>query len=199
MAIEQPLRNITTINHYFINLFVKEGMVCIDATLGKGHDAQKLLSNVGTTGYLYGFDIQEIAIATTDIKLKTTNQANYTLILQSHDLMHLFVKESVDFIIFNLGYLPTGEKSITTQVASTLKALVVAYNLIRVNGKILITVYPGHEEGFREAQALKVFLESVPQQKVDVLRYEFINHINNPPYSYVIEKKCDCDLSSYIK
>ena len=61
--------------------------------------------------------------------------------------------------MFNLGYLPGGNKKITTTVETTRKALDDAEKLLNQKGKILITVYPGHEEGEQESKFLKEYLK----------------------------------------
>ena len=48
---------------------------------------------------------------------------------------------------FNLGFLPKGDKNITTMVQTTVKGIDDSLILLNNKGRILITIYPGHPEG----------------------------------------------------
>ena len=50
-------------------------------------------------------------------------------------------------------------------------------------------VYPGHREGLIEREKLLEFLSTISQGRVNVLKMEFINQVNNPPLVIAIEKK----------
>jgi hypothetical protein len=64
-------------------------------------------------------------------------------------------------VVFNLGYLPGGEKSITTSAESTLGALDAALELLRPGGIISLLVYVGHAGGEEEHRAILHWLEEV--------------------------------------
>lgn len=50
-------------------------------------------------------------------------------------------------VAFNLGYLPGGDKEITTQTETTLLALEAAGRIIEPGGLISAVVYVGHPKG----------------------------------------------------
>ena len=50
---------------HFISEHVKEGDLCIDATMGNGNDTLLLSRLCGEKGHVLAFDIQEIALANT--------------------------------------------------------------------------------------------------------------------------------------
>ena len=52
--------------------------------------------------------------------------------------------------VFNLGYLPGGDKSITTNGHSTISAIEQLLELLKENGLIVLVVYHGHPEGKTE-------------------------------------------------
>jgi len=54
-------------------MFVKEGDTVVDATCGNGNDTAFLASLVGENGRVFGFDIQDKAIANTTKKLTDLN------------------------------------------------------------------------------------------------------------------------------
>ena len=61
--------------------------------------------------------------------------------------------------------------------------------LLEDDGVIVIVVYPGHEQGQQESIEVENFVKTLPQKKYDVVKYQFLNQINNPPYVIVIESR----------
>lgn len=51
-------------------------------------------------------------------------------------------------VAFNLGYLPGGDKTLTTQSDTTLKALEAAKGILMDGGLISLVVYVGHPGGW---------------------------------------------------
>lgn len=176
-------------NRLFINEFIKEGMVVLDATLGKGSDALILLEKIGSSGRLYGFDVQQEAIDYSETRLSSQGFKNYELLCDSHEHIKNHIKEAIDFAVFNLGYLPSYNKDITTTARSTVSAMESAFKLLKVGGLLMVTVYPGHQNGLEEARLLAQRIPEVDQKVADILHYQFINQVNHPPFTYLIEKK----------
>ena len=58
---------------HFISEHVKEGDLCIDATMGNGNDTLLLSRLCGEKGHVLAFDIQEIALANTRERLEKEN------------------------------------------------------------------------------------------------------------------------------
>lgn len=136
----------------------------IDATAGNGNDTL-FLSTLLTTGKIYAFDIQEKALQNTKEKLKNAS-CNIEYILSSHANFPSTI-QNVRLIVYNLGYLPGQDKSITTQTSSTLESLNNALPLLVPNGAISITLYPGHAEGAKEAKAVLEFVHTLPNCHVE--------------------------------
>lgn len=133
----------------------KDNDLVIDATIGNGNDTL-FLSNIVTRGHVFGFDIQDVAINKTNELLKDKN--NYTLFKESHENMDIILNDyinKISTIIFNLGYLPNGNKDIKTNYKSTIKAIHAAYKLLNNKGLIIVVVYPGHKEGLEESLKIK--------------------------------------------
>ena len=177
------MQKIIEFAHYLLKEKITSSDICLDMTLGNGNDTLFLLKYAK---FVYAFDIQKEALENSYKKLLKYN--NYKLILDSHENFDKYVKEPIKSVIFNLGYLPKGNKNITTNCETTLKTLNKALNVISTNGIIIIVVYPGHEEGMKESLKLNDFLKTLDQKKFEVLKYEFFNQINNPPYLFAIEK-----------
>lgn len=171
---------------------VMENDIVIDATVGNGNDTLLLATLVGPTGKVYGFDVQEEAIQTTKTKLLLTGLLPQTeLILDGHENLDQYVPENpnISAITFNLGYLPKSDKSIITTADTTLKAIEKSLIRLRKGGLITIMVYYGHEGGLEEKTGVANFVANLPQEEYQVLKYEFVNQKNNPPFLFVIEKK----------
>ncbi|MST99927.1 class I SAM-dependent methyltransferase [Tissierella pigra] len=168
---------------------VKDGQVVVDCTVGNGNDTILLAKLVGKTGIVYGFDIQKTALEITKENLACENIDNdVRLIHDGHENIDLYIKEKVDFIIYNLGYLPKGNKSIKTNKDTTLKSLQKAITILNDSGIILITCYIGHEGGLEEKEEVEEFLKTLNQKQFNVIKYDFINQINHPPILYGVEK-----------
>ncbi len=181
--------NTLKISRDIIYKYVKDGHTVVDCTVGNGNDTILLAKLVGLTGKVYGFDIQKEAL---DITLKSLTCENLDnrvrLIMDGHENIDLYIDEKIDFAIYNLGYLPKGDKNIKTNKDTTLISLKKALNLLNDNGIILITCYVGHEGGLEEKKAVEEFLINLDQKKYNVIKYDFINQRNYPPILYGVEK-----------
>lgn len=168
---------------------IKDGYKALDCTVGNGKDTALLAQLVGDKGLVYGFDIQDIAIDSTRMLLDSLNlNHNVNLIKDSHENIDKYIHEKLDFIIYNLGYLPKGDKEIKTNKDSTIISLKKALHLLKNNGVMLITVYVGHDGGMEEKEAIEKLLSTLNQKQYNVLKYDFINQLNYPPVLYGIEK-----------
>lgn len=168
---------------------IKDGDIVLDATAGNGYDTLILSSLVGPKGRVYGFDIQNIAIELTREFLdENSSLDNVILINDSHEYIDKYINKKLSFIIYNLGYLPKGDKSIKTNSKSTINSIKKALELLDINGLLVVTVYVGHEGGPEEKEALEDLFLRLDQKSYNVLKYDFINQANDPPILYCIEK-----------
>ena len=181
-------KNTSEIIMYYLNFFSNIDIIGIDMTVGNGHDIYNIAKIVGSNSILYGFDINPIAIENTNKKLKKIDNIEINIIEDSHDNILKFVNEEIDLVIYNLGYLPLGDKSITTNFATVIKSINIVMGKLKTNGIILITFYPGHKNGMLESVYIEQFLSRINQKNFNILRYNFINQINDPPYVIVIER-----------
>jgi len=163
----KPLR-VTDLAREFLRPIINRGDRVVDATAGTGQDTLFLCQCVGETGQVFAFDIQMAALQQTrDILKKNGCDDQVTLIHQSHELMVTTLKaaavgeQTVKAIMFNLGYLPSGDQTITTQVESTLAALQGALSLLVSGGRMTLCLYPGHPEGMLESQAVIRWCETL--------------------------------------
>jgi methylase of polypeptide subunit release factors len=168
---------------------IKEGQIAIDCTVGNGNDTLFLASLVGENGRVYGFDIQNQAIDIAREKLSKAGFAKRVILIKDgHENIDKYIFDKVDFIVYNLGYLPSGDKSIKTTTFTTLKSLKKSLALLKSSGLLLITCYIGHEGGQEEKEAVEDLLISLNQKEYNVLQFNFINQKHNPPILYGVEK-----------
>ena len=172
-----------------ITTHITDKSIVVDATCGNGNDTL-FLANQVPNGEVYAFDIQEEAIKNTKIKTEAFSNIHYYQ--SGHENAAPIIKErhqQIDASIFNLGYLPKGDKHITTNAPTTIKAIENLFEMTSKNGIIVLVVYPGHPEGQIESNEVINYVSSIDQQSAHVLHYQFINQKNNPPYILAIEKR----------
>ncbi|MFN2340231.1 MAG: class I SAM-dependent methyltransferase [Halanaerobium sp.] len=178
----------------FSHLLLKENIILgdlvIDATAGNGHDTRFLADLVGTEGKVYSFDIQKEAIANTKKLLAENDLAARTeLIMDSHANLDKYLNRKVSSVIFNLGYLPGGNKEIITKSKSTITAVEKSIELLKKNGIIILVIYSGHPGGKEEKNSLLDFASNLDYKKFNVLNYEFLNQPGPPPQILAIKKR----------
>ena len=170
--------------HDFLAQVITQEDIVVDATMGNGHDTLFLAK---LAKQVYSFDIQKQALEKTSQRLQEAGLTNAELILQGHETVDQFVTE-VKAAIFNLGYLPSADKSIITQPQTTLEALDKLCHMLVKGGRIAIMIYYGHEGGDIEKDAVMDFVSQLPQQEYTATIYRTLNQINNPPFLVMIEK-----------
>jgi len=146
--------------HSALAEIINEGDCVIDATVGNGHDTLFLAQHVGVDGTVYGFDIQETALDEAHRRLSEAGLVQrVSLYHAGHEVMATVLPESlhgkIKVVMFNLGYLPGGDKQRTTAIATTLAALEQARELLASGGAISVLAYTGHPGGCEEAEAVK--------------------------------------------
>ena len=112
---------------------------------------------------------------------------NAQLILAGHETLDQYT-DHFKAAIFNLGYLPSADKSVITRPATTLEALGKVCQGLANGGRAAIMIYYGHDGGEVEKDAVLDFVSQLPQQDFTVALYKTINQINNPPFLIMIEK-----------
>ena len=172
----------------FIEEQVKEGDICIDATMGNGNDTLLLSRLAGPDGQVLAFDIQEQALQAARQKLLRENApANYTLFLESHTHMADHVKpDSVSCIVFNFGYLPGGDHSLATRSEPSIQALEQSLTLLKKGGLLSLCIYSGGDSGFEERDALLTWLKKLDSHNYLVIRSDYYNRPNNPPLPVLV-------------
>jgi hypothetical protein len=181
--------DLLALQKFFILNHLKEGDIAVDFTMGNGHDTEFLSKTVGESGHVYAFDIQADAVRSTEKNLAEWGAPkNYTLINDSHHNAANYVKTPFKAGMFNLGWLPGGDKSITTLRETTLPALAGAIALMDKDAVLTVAVYPGHEEGNLEGIAVEEYFASLSRFKVCCTKIKIVNSPTSP-FFFVIETK----------
>ncbi len=168
---------------------INEGEIAVDATAGNGHDTLFLAQLVGESGHVYSFDIQQEAIDSTINRLEEHGLRDRTsAILDGHQNVANYVTKEVAGAVFNLGYLPGANHDVITKGETTIQAIDSLLQILKINGMIVLVIYHGHVGGKEERDAVIDFVSQLPQKYVHVLRYEFINQKNDPPFIIALEK-----------
>jgi len=178
--------SILDFSHKLLKSCIKENSMAVDFTVGNGKDTL-FLCELCSKGKVLGFDIQKEAIKSTKNLLMEHNINNIELVLDSHSNIDLYLDEKFDGGIFNLGYLPNGDKNIVTQLRSTSTAIEKSLTLLNTNGIIVVVCYMGHDGGLNEADGINNYLSSLNSKYFSVLKYEFLNR-NNCPFILAIKK-----------
>lgn len=174
---------------FLLTQSIENGEIAVDATAGNGHDTLFLAEIVGENGHVYSFDIQQDAVNATIDRLKENGfESRATVILDGHQHVKKYISEEIAGAVFNLGYLPGADHEIITKGETTIQAIEGLLSLLKVNGIIVLVIYHGHEGGKAERDAVLNYVSNLPQKYVHVLKYEFLNQKNDPPFIVAIEK-----------
>lgn len=177
------------LHKFFIGNHLHAGDIAVDFTMGNGHDTVYLSKAVGPDGFVYAFDIQEQALASTQERLVAEGcPDNYRLILDSHSNVKKYVDVPFKAGMFNLGWLPGGDKSVTTLRETTLPAIRDAIDLMDRDAILNIAVYPGHAEGDAEGKMIQEYLASVSRHRICATMVKILNSPTSP-YFIVVETK----------
>ena len=159
----QPL---TDLAQAFIAPALAYGGYAVDATVGNGHDSLFLARGIGPGGRLYGFDVQAAAIDLTLGRLQQEGlAAGASLFHEGHErLAERLAGECggrIQAIMFNLGYLPGGDRGVITRRETTLAALQACETLLMPGGRLTILAYTGHPGGETEADTVELWLNGL--------------------------------------
>ncbi|MCF6515185.1 methyltransferase domain-containing protein [Lactobacillus sp. S2-2] len=184
------IKSALNFSHDILKQTTQTGDYVIDATMGNGHDTKFLAEIVGQKGKVFSFDIQDLAINNTKKLLKENSIDNVDIIKDSHSNFDKYIKHNnIAAIIYNLGYLPGGDKSLITHPESTIISINKGLKLLKKHGILILVIYYGHPGGQSEKDEVFKLTENLNQKEFNVLKYEFINQNNEPPILIAIEKK----------
>lgn len=181
--------------HHVLRDRLQPGQCAIDATAGNGHDTRVLAQLVAPGGQVIAIDRQANALAATRARLE---EAGLTGLCSFHqgdhaELLTEWLPDragTVHALTFNLGYLPGGEKAITTTAPSTRRALDAARELLAPGGLLCVTAYRGHPGGKEEAEAVQSWMTALEpaQWQVESHTPETRHPDRPPPVLWIAER-----------
>jgi len=185
----ETLRGAVALSHFFLRERIEPGDRVADATCGNGHDTLFLARLVGPGGKVWAFDMQEQALANTKLLLDEAGcLAQTELVAAGHERLADFVGEPLKAALFNLGYLPGGDRSFTTRPEQTLTALDQAARLLLPGGIITACIYTGHPGGVEEGEAVEQWAASLAPATFNAWVTRQLNRPASAPYVVLIEK-----------
>lgn len=183
------LRGPVQMIHLLLRQVIQPGDRVVDATCGNGKDTLVLAELVGNSGQVWAFDIQAEALVRTGQRLHEAGlSARVTLLETGHEQLAAHVAPPVAAVVFNLGWLPGGDRSVITRPDTTLPALQDALHLLRPGGMLFITCYPGHEGGAAETEMILAWSAGLDATHVHAWRMGQQNVANTAPFCLLIQK-----------
>src|SRR3984957_5271868 len=168
ILVEVTEERLTAAGASWIELGVFAGAPAVDAPVGNGYDALFLAHRVGPRGKVLGFEVQKAALAGAREILKFVGSLDrVSLLHDSHTRLadYLPPGAAIAGAMFNLGYLPRGNRQIITQPETTVMALRSVLEHLAERGRVTLLVYRGHEGGVPEYQEVRPTLEQLPEDE----------------------------------
>lgn len=182
--------------HMYWKQLLTPGSCVVDATCGNGYDTLALSQMVLSEkrdGCVIAIDKQQQALDAARqllaIHLPNKKLSHIFFYQQCHSSFpNQIAKESVSLIVYNLGYLPGGDKHLTTLSATTIQSLEAALPLIMPGGAVSVTCYPGHDTGKLEEEAVLKFASTLDPQQWSCCHHRWVNRRNAP--SLLLIQRC---------
>lgn len=176
-----PFSNHLEMAHVLWEKMINPQSIVIDMTAGNGHDTLKLAQLKPKK--LMAIDIQNEALE--KAKARTSGYSvEYTLISHA-EYPDQLENETIDLAVYNLGYLPGGNKSLTTRLESTLASITKMLPKLKPKGALSITCYPGHPEGRTEEEALCDWASKLKPIDWMVFSTRFLNRKTSPSLLWI--------------
>ncbi len=166
--------------HQFWEKLLLPTDTAVDATCGNGHDTLELVK-ILSQGKVLSLDIQKEALEAAQMLLSAEEKERVLFYHQSH--VEFPEENRVKLIIYNLGYLPGKNKSITTMTETTL--LSVKKALALATGGVSITCYPGHPEGEKEEKALLSLCSTLDPKVFSASYTRWVNRETSPSLIFI--------------
>lgn len=180
-------QNHLDVAHGYWQRLIRQGDSVIDATCGNGYDTLALAKMALSTdsGFVYGMDIQPKAITNCrrilEENLSPEQLSKVLLTTGCHSKFPEQIQPgTIRLVAYNLGYLPGGDKALTTMTESTIASLNRAVDLVMPGGAISVTCYPGHTEGGREEDAVYAWAAALDPQQWNCCNHRWINRLKAP-------------------
>ena len=165
---------------------MRAGDTVCDATCGNGHDTAFLAQQIGPTGRLVAIDIQAAAMEATAARVTEVlpdeeHRPTIEFALGSHGDIQQHVGSNVaSLICFNTGYLPNSDKTVKTEIDSTIAALEGSLEALCEGGLVSMLCYTGHDGGMEEYEAIRDFAAGLPAAHWKTSEFRLLNSPTAP-------------------
>ena len=184
------LRRQTRLAQAFVGDVAQFGDIVIDATIGTGMDTLFLADAVGDEGKVYAYDVQQCAI---EHSIQRLGKKKKSVVFYNHGHEHIlrdsktWDNASIKAVMFNLGYLPGGNKEIYTKKKSTLLALEGSLEILIPGGVITVCTY-AHESGQIENEAVLYWAKNLGKGYT-THRFQTLNRNGSPELFLIMKNK----------
>ena len=180
----------------FVGQVVGPGDWTLDGTAGNAHDTLFLVNLVGDTGKVFAFDVQQTSLDKTMTRLDATGVSHRCqFCLGGHEQIAKTLPEEckgkLKAGMFNFGYLPGSDKSITTKAKTSSEAVSKLFDYICPGGVISLHLYAGHAGGANEVKAITALCGNLPEAEWRVAQYSIINKQRNREVLLLVERRHD--------
>jgi hypothetical protein len=156
--------SVTRAAHEWIAPALTPGGVAVDATAGNGLDTVFLARTLGPRGRVHAFDVQCRALlraARRSAGAEGLAEVRWHRANHARMCRHLRGARAVA-VMFNLGWLPRGDRARITRPESTLAALDAAAACLAPGGRLSVVAYRGHPGGAEEDAAVSRWMRTAP-------------------------------------
>ncbi|MDL2290549.1 class I SAM-dependent methyltransferase [Desulfovibrio sp. OttesenSCG-928-F20] len=170
----------------------------VDCTCGNGQDSLFLLRALslleeGEQCRVLALDVQQAALDSAALRLKRACVAGASLVCDSHENLEKALAchapgRSLGLALYNLGFLPGGDRQIITRPASTLASLEAAARLLLPGGLVWVHAYAGHQGGAEERAVVEEWFRALPEKTWQATSYCFCNKTRNPESLFLAHK-----------
>jgi 16S rRNA C1402 N4-methylase RsmH len=177
----QPM---TEIAHDFLLPALHRQALCVDATLGYGHDTDFFLDH--HVKRVFAYDIAAPRIEEAKLRYR---QKPVSLFAKSHACMEEDLKElagRIDAVIFNFGYDPRSAGDYQTVPETSLQAVLQACRLLKRKGRLALVFYH-HQTGLQEAEMIEKALLA-HKDALEILKVQRADR-ETSPHLLLMEKR----------
>ncbi len=190
-CLESSSTRLTSVATAFLDAVLFDGALAIDGTVGNGYDTLYLAHRVGPRGHVLGFDVQKGALTGAGELLRFTGVFNRVrLVLDDHAHIgrYLAVEQNIQAAMFNLGFLPRGNRQVITHPETTRKAIGEVLIRLSATGRMTIFSYRGHAGGPEEYRVLGEYLRALPES-FGVREFTGESDTEDTPRLFTIERR----------